>query len=535
MNFTVTTQGRQFDRLGIMYLGGVEVFRTSTAEPTPHGIVWTYVKEVHQYNALWKESQKIMFALPNIVNTVYTGPLTTSLRATFFTVPDSPPTADQILSIAGDPSGTWGPAFQVPDSGPASVKLDLPRNIERAVLSLSACGQQAEEFWYTNVFNNDTKTFSETAGDLSGYSPFREVQLLIDGQLAGVSWPFPVIFTGGIVPGFWRPIVGIDAFDLRQHEIDISPWLPLLCDGASHIFEIRVTGLDNDNISDAVGSFWLITGTIFIFLSKDGSVTTGSSISTSMPLPQISTSSSVSVDATGANDTLTYTTNVQRYLSISSTVTTSSGTRSMSWTQDLSYDNYNLLTHQGVSQYTVQTTTGIDHALPIPYQNNYCYPLTVNSSFQATPNFTSITGAISHGLDYAILGASVIPSGIQPSNNHNKSSAIFNGTKISTTQNGSASYLATQSSNTSYSFGTTTQTFDFSGLEASTGQEIDLYHRQVRAVNATVVDDEVEKFGVNFAMPNAIGVGMADTAALGVVAGSVRSALGRGPGGRNEG
>jgi len=43
MNFTVTSKGRQFDRLGLMYLGDIEVFRTSTAEPTANGIVWYVV------------------------------------------------------------------------------------------------------------------------------------------------------------------------------------------------------------------------------------------------------------------------------------------------------------------------------------------------------------------------------------------------------------------------------------------------------------------------------------------------------------
>lgn len=43
-NLTVTSAGRQFDRLGIVYLGDVEVFRTSTAEPTADGIEWTYLK-----------------------------------------------------------------------------------------------------------------------------------------------------------------------------------------------------------------------------------------------------------------------------------------------------------------------------------------------------------------------------------------------------------------------------------------------------------------------------------------------------------
>ncbi len=64
------------------------------------------------------------------------------------------------------------------------------------------------------------------------------------------------------MPGLWRPIVGIDAFDLREDEIDITPWLPTLCDGASHTFQIRVAGIDDDGqghgtITDTVGSYWV--------------------------------------------------------------------------------------------------------------------------------------------------------------------------------------------------------------------------------------------------------------------------------------
>ena len=36
---------QEFDTsTGIVYLGDYEVFRTSTAEPTPEGIRWTYLK-----------------------------------------------------------------------------------------------------------------------------------------------------------------------------------------------------------------------------------------------------------------------------------------------------------------------------------------------------------------------------------------------------------------------------------------------------------------------------------------------------------
>lgn len=340
MNLTVTSQGRQFDRLGLMYLGNTEVFRTSTAEPTSAGILFTYSKEMEQYNALWEKEQKIIFDLPNIVNSEYTGLYYTTLTATFFTVPDSRPTADEILPISAEQSAeNMGSAFSIPGQN-ASVSYTLPQNVERAVISLSACGQIAEEFWYTNTFNSDVNTFESTAGTLYGFSPFREVQLLIDGQLAGVSWPFPIIFTGGIVPGFWRPIVGIDAFDLRQHEIDVTPWLPLLCDGASHTFEIRVASLNDDGaghatLSEIVGSYWVVTGTIFLFLGQDGSVTTGTLPSIDTPSPEIQISSSVTTNSTGANETLTYITAVTRNIAITSGNT--------SWTQSLSYSNFNLV------------------------------------------------------------------------------------------------------------------------------------------------------------------------------------------------
>ena len=75
-------------------------------------------------------------------------------------------------------------AFSVPGQN-ASVSYTLPQNVERAVISLSACGQATEEFWYTNAFNSEITTFEIQGDTLYGFSPFREVQLLIDGQLAG--------------------------------------------------------------------------------------------------------------------------------------------------------------------------------------------------------------------------------------------------------------------------------------------------------------------------------------------------------------
>lgn len=537
-----------------MYLGDIEVFRTSTAEPTVNGIVWTYVKEMDQYDALWKTQQKIIFDLGNLIDKTYTAAFNTTLTATFFTVPDTQPAADSILPISARLSSLNMPsAFQVPTQN-ASVSYQLPQNVERAVVSLSACGQSAEEFWYTNAFSSEMNTFADTTGTLYGYSPFREVQLLIDGQLAGVAWPFPIIFTGGIVPGFWRPIVGIDTFDLREHEIDVTPWLPLLCNGNHHTFEIRVVALDDDgkghaSLSQTVGSYWIVTGKIFLFLDKAGSITTGKTPSIDTPAPQLAITSSITQNATGANETLTYTTQVSRTLAITSLVLTSRGSQHVTWSQILSYTNYNTLTAQGLTQFTSQNTTGTDGAAS-GYETTYAYPLTVNSTFTVPDPKTSafsISASLSRGLDLSISGPSVFPSGLQsftPNTTFTSNTPTpdtyradtphglpaFNTSILHTTQTGSANYISSPPS--SSSSGTTEQDFIFSGisLHPAGSDTVELYHRHVLAVNGSIRQDDEFLFGrttpstnVHVPTPDA-GQGGEDTLF------SIRALLGRGPG-----
>lgn len=554
MNLTVTSKGRQFDRLGLMFLGDIEVFRTSTAEPTTDGIVWTYVKEMSLYNTLWKNEQKIIFDLGNLVNDVYTGTFNTTLTATFFTVPDSLATSDIILPISAKKSAAnQGSAFSLP-SQVASVAYELPRNIKKAVVSLSACGQAAEEFWYTNVLSSEVDTFATTTGSLSGYSSFREIQLWVDDQLAGVSWPFPVIFTGGISPGLWRPIAGIDTFDLREHEIDITPWLPLLCDGTSHNFEIRVVGLDDDGqghatVSQNVGSNWVVTGKIFLFLDVDGTTTTGSSFRINAPPPQLSISSSITTNSTGSNETLKCITRAVRDIFISSTINNSSGSHNVYWHQHLSYSSSSTYSSQGLTQFVDQSTDGSDKSSS-GYLNSYNFPLTVNSSFFTTEaRSIGISASISRGLTYNIFGPSVFPSGIQAINILSPSILSIpgrlapdyirlptrlpkmSGALLTTIQSGNATFF--RSTTRAYSYGTTEQDFSFRGVEAGPQRvTYEIYKRHVVAVNSTVRADSQTLVGQTLdVLPAEQPKSVSPLSLVIALEGfSVRSILGRGPG-----
>ncbi|KAI9766658.1 MAG: hypothetical protein M1835_007148 [Candelina submexicana] len=544
LNFTVTSRGRQFDRLGIMFLGDTEVFRTSTAEPTPQGIRWTYLKDVSELLALFKRPQKVIFELGNLIDDIYTASFNTTLTATFMYDPNVPVAADVILPISARRSSTdTGSSFSIPEANATNVIL-LPQNVRSATVTISACGQADEEFWFGHVLSSDQDTFLFSTGSLFGYSPFREVQVLIDGGLAGVVWPFPIIFTGGVAPGLWRPIVGIDAFDLRENEIDITPWLPLLCDGRRHTFEIRVVGINDDgrghgSLSQSVGHSWIVTGKIFVWLDEPGSTTSGfmstllrsdSEASGQMSSPQIqsvlqdpireskrqtivskplyhdpqpllSIFSHVGQNNNGVNETLTFGVHANRELVISSIIYTSSGSRIATWSQSLEYENRGRFSDRGNVQAIMQRTDGRE-TWACGKSRKYSYPLIVNTSYNAeatSGNFT-IDATISRGLEMSTYGDHHQLRDPRLTSMH--SIEVANplklcGTALSTTQNGTAHYLAVPAISKSFSFGSTEQKFTIHGLEAKpqgdpgSNEELnEIYYRHVLASNGTVVKDQ---------------------------------------------
>jgi hypothetical protein len=106
--------------------------------------------------------------------------------------------------------------FSISDSAAGGVTdVTLPSNTVRAVVEVYCSGNGAEEFWYLSEFYLLSfgllvnRRFSDTPDEIVDYfspeaglvakGPFREVQVLVDGKLAGVVWPFPVIYTGGLV------------------------------------------------------------------------------------------------------------------------------------------------------------------------------------------------------------------------------------------------------------------------------------------------------------------------------------------------
>jgi hypothetical protein len=78
----------------------------------------------------------------------------------------------------------------------------------------------------------------------SADGPYREVQLKVDGKLAGIAAPFPTVWTGGWSnPFLWYVVPGPRALDVKPIQYDLTPFAGLLNDGRPHRIEVGVVGV----------------------------------------------------------------------------------------------------------------------------------------------------------------------------------------------------------------------------------------------------------------------------------------------------
>ncbi|MDR3081506.1 MAG: peptide-N4-asparagine amidase A, partial [Streptomyces sp.] len=217
-------KGRQYDRLGYLRMGGVEVFRTSTPEPSVDGITWSVEKDVTHYSDTLHREQPVEMLIGNVVDETYTGVIDVKVTLTFYAAKGSTKAAetpDKVLPLE-------------------SATLTTPRNSERIVAEVYATGSGGgcEEYWYLTV--PDAAPYSCKADK----GPYREVQVKVDGQLAGIAAPFPNVWTGGWSnPFLWYVVPAPRAFDVKPIEYDLTPFAGILNDGREHRVEVSVAGL----------------------------------------------------------------------------------------------------------------------------------------------------------------------------------------------------------------------------------------------------------------------------------------------------
>ena len=282
LDVTGTESGRQYDRLCEIFDGPSQIFLGVTPEPTPAGITWHVQKDITGYLPLLTGKQTFSTYVDNYLSGVDTGIPVITAKLLFYPARGgfrpAEPASLASPALAGDAISETGPAAppqrpgvptQVVPILPAgaantlgtvnagqtvSATVNLPGDITTATLDLYAVGQINDEFWW------------------SLNPAFREIEVAIDGKPAGVVWPYPYVYTGGVNPLIWRPVTGIHTMDIPSYRLDLTPFAGLL--GGTHT--ITLTVANNTG-------YWLAGGSLL--LSTNGQPTTGQVVSDTLSFP----------------------------------------------------------------------------------------------------------------------------------------------------------------------------------------------------------------------------------------------------------
>jgi hypothetical protein len=246
--------GAQYDRYGFIWYGQAELLRFTTPEPPHHAIHWHVEKDVTQYSSLFANTenpQKFLAQLDSATTPKLTGIYQINATLTFYEADKkypSKPQPDIVKALVNEQKTepfTIGP--KAPSVSEAVTTIELPSHITSAYLEVYATPHGNEEFWYLPGGN---------------IAPYRELQVYLDGKLAGIAWPFPYIYTGGFNPHLWTPIPAIDALNIPPYVIDLTPFAALLNTPLEH-------GKENTHkISiklNVLADYWLIDSNLFLF------------------------------------------------------------------------------------------------------------------------------------------------------------------------------------------------------------------------------------------------------------------------------
>ncbi|KAJ6573981.1 peptide N-acetyl-beta-D-glucosaminyl asparaginase amidase A-domain-containing protein, partial [Mycena vulgaris] len=380
LNLSVYSIGTQYDRLSAIYLSHSEIWRSSSAEPTKTGTIWNTIKDVTHFSPLFAKTGDLMMDFSNIIapDLLLDGVFDVIISATFYAPTKSFPaavTSDMILPLS-NLNETLPNFFTITDDVGGVTNVTLPDSAIEAYVEIFCSGNSAEEFWYLNTPDEFVLDFPASSG-LIGKGPFREVQVLVDGQLAGVVWPYPVIYTGGITPSNWRPLTSYGAYDQPTYWVDITPFIPVLLDKhTQHTVTLRVVG--QGITAPSFNSNWFVSGSIHV--RTGSSKTTGKITSYSAPKVQIST-----VGGSSPGNTTVWTKVVaHRELKIESELFTSEGKKSVSFSQSLHFTNEAKYADEGWIQWGEQSTTGTttaNHQGKQVLRDAFNYPLSVFSNY----------------------------------------------------------------------------------------------------------------------------------------------------------
>lgn len=241
MHFRVTA-GVQYDRTGAVWIGATNVYFGTTSEPGQNASPeWNVERDVTEYAPIFAQSSIGQASVYNIVNSQYTGIIYGTAELDFYPATKqypAPAVADAVYPLSGGASG--GYVYLDSPTDQMAGTFTFPQNVVAAYLDVFLESQGGDEFWYS-CFPNDLAAKLNNCGGTA----FREGEITIDGEPAGVAPVYPWIYTGGIDPYLWIPVVGVETLNFKPYRVNLTPFAAQLDDGNPHTISVSVFNDDN--------------------------------------------------------------------------------------------------------------------------------------------------------------------------------------------------------------------------------------------------------------------------------------------------
>jgi len=383
-NFSIT-KGIQYDRTANIWIGPTNIYFGTTAEDQPNeGRNWHVERDLTDYSSIFTVDEDGTVDLGNLFNKTYTGILFGSADVLFYPLAQNqgpPRTADQVIGFSAGPTG--GTVALYSTTSLLEETLTLPTNITDLYFDVFAQSQSDDEFWYTCVPNNVASELDSCPG-----TAFRESEVTIDGNPAGVAPVYPWIFTGGIDPLLWIPIPGVQTMNFRPYRVNLTPFASVLDDGQPHTIALSVFNAD---------SYFSATASLLLYLDSGSTQVTGALTNNTLTVPSPNITENIRV---GKNGNLNGTVNTSsgHKFQISGYVNTSLGTVTTTLTQDINFSNvqtFKILPafyQQDIKQNTTvrSVVTTENNAGKFVSNVNYNWPFTMDIAVAYNPDGSGV-------------------------------------------------------------------------------------------------------------------------------------------------
>jgi Peptide N-acetyl-beta-D-glucosaminyl asparaginase amidase A len=277
--------GIQYDRTASIYVANANIYFGTTPEPlSTLTNTWHVERDITDYSALLATPQQGMIELGNCTtdcSTNLTGVFTVSADLEFYPAQrghhdgrrdNRPPDVVLPLVQVNSSGGINLPATLSSPTDQLATTFTLPANTERAYLDVVSQSQSADEQWY-GCLPNDLAAINDVYG--CGNTDFRETEITIDGQPAGIAPVSPWVYTG-FLPDQWVPIPGAQTLEFVPYRVNLTPFASLLSNGQPHTIAV---GVFNHN------SYFAATASLLLFLDPGSTQITGAVTKNTLTAP----------------------------------------------------------------------------------------------------------------------------------------------------------------------------------------------------------------------------------------------------------